>query len=250
MPTLENAVKRKTHKERAQPSSRRKYGLLEKKKDYKLRAEDFHKKQNTLNNLYRKAEQRNPDEFYFAMENSQTKGGVHIGRRSTSNKHTQEQLQLMRTQDMKYLTTKAQIDAKKAERLKESLHFIGAAPRNTHTVFVDSAREAAALKPEEYFDTDPELLGRAFNRPRQSQLESQKVLQGSARPVPRLSKKVKRQQSAAYKELGERLQRMDQLKKAAQEVELKKALAGKGRKRKIVREDGTAVFKWRKERQK
>lgn len=30
--------------------------------------------------LQRKAEARNPDEFYFAMEKSKTKGGVHDGR--------------------------------------------------------------------------------------------------------------------------------------------------------------------------
>lgn len=30
--------------------------------------------------LKRKAEERNPDEFYFAMENAKTKDGVHDGR--------------------------------------------------------------------------------------------------------------------------------------------------------------------------
>ena len=30
--------------------------------------------------LKRKAEERNPDEFYFAMENARTKNGVHDGR--------------------------------------------------------------------------------------------------------------------------------------------------------------------------
>jgi U3 small nucleolar RNA-associated protein 11 len=45
---------------------RRKLGLLEKKKDYVQRARDFHKKEKALLTLQAKAEQRNPDEFYFA----------------------------------------------------------------------------------------------------------------------------------------------------------------------------------------
>ena len=61
-------------------AARRQYGLLEKKKDYKLRADDFHKKEAALRHLRRKAEERNPDEFYFAMQGAQTRGGVHTKR--------------------------------------------------------------------------------------------------------------------------------------------------------------------------
>jgi Utp11 protein len=59
-------------------AARRKLGLLEKKSDYKARAADFQRKRATLASLRRKAEQRNPDEFYFAMEKQRTKGGVHV----------------------------------------------------------------------------------------------------------------------------------------------------------------------------
>lgn len=63
-------------------AARKKFGLLEKKKDYVLRARDFHKKEDTLKRLQVKAAERNPDEFYFAMENARTKDGVHDGRRA------------------------------------------------------------------------------------------------------------------------------------------------------------------------
>ena len=60
-------------------AARRKYGLLEKKKDYLLRANDYHKKEAALQHLRRKAEERNPDEFYFAMQSSRSVGGIHVG---------------------------------------------------------------------------------------------------------------------------------------------------------------------------
>ena len=125
MSSLRNAVKRRTHKERSQPAERRKFGLLEKKKDYILRARDFHKKEEALKVLRKKAANRNPDEFYFAMQKQRTNDGVHIANEDLSNKYTQDELHLMKTQDVKYVAMKASMEAKKVEKLRTTLHMIG-----------------------------------------------------------------------------------------------------------------------------
>ncbi|CEG79062.1 Putative Cytochrome oxidase assembly factor COX11 [Rhizopus microsporus] len=101
MPSLRNAVQRRNHKERGQIVSRAKYGLLEKKKDYLLRAKDFHAKQKRLKALKEKALFRNPDEFYFKMINSQTKNGQHIQKRNEE--LPDEMIQLMKSQDKQYI---------------------------------------------------------------------------------------------------------------------------------------------------
>ena len=62
--------------------------------------------------LQQKAELRNPDEFYFAMEKSRTRQGVHVVPTAEANKYSQEELRLMRTQDIGYLGVKARTEAK------------------------------------------------------------------------------------------------------------------------------------------
>ena len=76
----QNVEPRRVHRERSQPKARAKLGLLEKKKDYKERAQAFHRKKDRLRALQLKAAFRNPDEFNFKMVRTQTKvrgGGSH-----------------------------------------------------------------------------------------------------------------------------------------------------------------------------
>jgi hypothetical protein len=70
-----DSVHRRNHKERAQPAARKRLGLLEKHKDYVLRARDYKSKKNRLRNLQEKIALRNKDEFYWGMVKGKTKVG-------------------------------------------------------------------------------------------------------------------------------------------------------------------------------
>ena len=65
-----------------------------------------------MQQLRRKADERNPDEFYFAMERARTVGGVHVAPSAEANKYSQGELALMKSQDIGYLSLKAQAEAK------------------------------------------------------------------------------------------------------------------------------------------
>lgn len=72
MSSLRNSLHRRNHKERSQLSHRARLGILEKHKDYVLRARDYHSKQDRITRLRQKAADRNKDEFYFGMNRQGT----------------------------------------------------------------------------------------------------------------------------------------------------------------------------------
>ena len=274
---LKDAVKKRTHKERSQPGSRQKFGLLEKKKDYLLRARDFHKKERAIKTLRRKSQDRNPDEFYFAMEKARTKDGVHVALTAEANAYSQDELRLMKTQDVGYLTMKGQTERKKAERLREGLHALknraggppgpsnlpgssgssgpgGRLSATQHTIFVESDDEVAAFDAAQHFDTPAELLERAFNRPRTKQLASGSLVV-SALPegasLQKVASAVQRQAARAYEELRQREERERALVRARDHLEFQKKAMGGGRKVKVSGHGAARKeFRWKAERKR
>ncbi|MBA0750059.1 hypothetical protein Gogos_003921 [Gossypium gossypioides] len=196
MSSLRNAISRRAHKERAQPSSRKKFGLLEKHKDYVVRAKAFHKKEET----------------------------------SQANKYTQEELMLMKTQDIGYILQKLQSERKKIEKLTAVLHSVDNHPSNRHIYYAEDREEAREL---------------------QSQASESRVTP----PSGDIPDHIKRKTAASYRELEARNSRVNQLEKLYMEMSLKKELQKKGRKRKL-REDelvcptSKPVYKWRSERKR
>lgn len=231
MSSLRNAVKRRAHKERSQPSQRQKYGLLEKHKDYVLRARDFHRKEDAIKKLKEKAATRNPDEFYFKMINSKTIDGVHRPQ-TTAQQYNHEELLLMKTQDIGYVLCKAQSEQKKVERLQAALHSLDQPPVNKHKYFAENGEAAKALRP---------LV-----------ISEQPQEHGVGTKLP---KRIRKLRDGAYKELKDRTERAAKLRSMVMVMGMQKELMGKGRKRKldssdIVSPSEAPVYKWHKERKR
>ncbi|KAH0565808.1 hypothetical protein GP486_000800 [Trichoglossum hirsutum] len=167
MSSMRNAIQRRNHRERAQPLERQKWGILEKHKDYSLRARDYNAKQARLKVLREKAAERNPDEFYFGMMSSKTSRGGQIVADRGNKALSLDVVRLLKTQDTGYLRTMAQIEGRKKRRLQETFVMgeVGGNPSSElsgkdnrkegkHLVFVESKEEQKAFDAQEHFRTD------------------------------------------------------------------------------------------------
>ncbi|KAL8629444.1 hypothetical protein Q9189_004835 [Teloschistes chrysophthalmus] len=119
MSSMRNAVQRRNHKERAQPAQREKWGILEKHKDYSLRAKDYNEKKKRLKILRGKAAERNPDEFSYGMLSSKTdRYGRKIQDRGNPTL-SHDAVKLLKTQDAGYLKTLIQQTQRKRQRTEQ-----------------------------------------------------------------------------------------------------------------------------------
>ncbi|KAH7086094.1 U3 snoRNP-associated protein-like protein Utp11 [Paraphoma chrysanthemicola] len=161
MSSMRNAVQRRNHKERAQPAEREKWGLLEKRKDYKLRAADHKHKKTKLKQLTQKARDRNPDEFSFKMMSSSVdKQGKKVADRGNV-ALSQDVVKLLKTQDAGYLRTILQQTRKEREELEQrlileedevrALKHGGNAKQGKHRVYVEDVEQQRAFDPDAWF---------------------------------------------------------------------------------------------------
>merc|ERR1719233_474591 len=137
--------KKPTPRERSQPERRKKFGFLEKHKDYVIRAKRHHKRKDFLNMLKQKAALKNPDEFYFKMVNSKLTNGVHMIERV--DKLTKEKLFKLSKRDTQYLLTLNHMEKCKVERLRAQLAFSHQrASHSQHIVFVSDDKEQESME--------------------------------------------------------------------------------------------------------
>ncbi|KAG8219633.1 u3 small nucleolar RNA-associated protein 11 [Butyriboletus roseoflavus] len=131
--SLRNSLHRRNHKERSQLAHRAKYGILEKHKDYVLRARDYHSRQDHLNRLRQKAANRNKDEFYFAMKTERTVHGVHVKDRGNTS-IPMDMVKLLKTQDEGYIRTIKAVGLKKIDKIKRQITDLANLVSSGHTV--------------------------------------------------------------------------------------------------------------------
>ncbi|KAJ1734893.1 hypothetical protein LPJ61_000824 [Coemansia biformis] len=247
--SLKKFAPRREHKERGQLSSRKHLGHLEKHKDYVVRAKDYREKQRQLKRLRERAAARNPDEFYFNMERSQMKDGVHVEDRRTALSAGVQRL--LDTQNITYVQMNRNINRQKIEKLQSELH-LADTPQGSHlgprhTVFVDSEEDVRRFQPAKHFNTLPEFVKRKHNRPTTETLEKGEL----ARPSSKVLRKAAKTREERLQELKDRLEREEQLERAESEMTLRRSLKEKGAKRKVGKDRlGLAIYKWKAERKK
>jgi hypothetical protein len=167
---MRNAVQRRNHKERAQPTEREKWGLLEKRKDYKLRAADHKQKKQKLKLLSEKARDRNPDEFSFKMISSKVdRQGKKVADRGNA-VLTPDVVKLLKTQDAGYIRTMLQMVRKERQELEQKLVLeegevravkdAGSNRQGKHRVYVDDEEEQRSFDAESWFGRGGNLPGR------------------------------------------------------------------------------------------
>ncbi|RFU26640.1 hypothetical protein B7463_g9696, partial [Scytalidium lignicola] len=156
MSSMRNAVHRPNHRERGQPEERKKWGLLEKHKDYSARAKVYGEKKLKLKQLRAKVLEKNPDEFYFGMMSK--KGPSTMGKNSTGTVNasrgntvlSQDASRLFKTQDMGYIRTMRNKTLKEVAELEKRI--VGVTGDGSKVIFIDSEEEQRRIVDGEDID--------------------------------------------------------------------------------------------------
>ncbi|KAK9390562.1 small-subunit processome [Lipomyces mesembrius] len=266
MSSLKFSVQKKQHRERAQPHARRKWGLLEKHKDYVLRARDYHTKEARIKALREKAQSRNPDEFYHGMVSSKTNArGIKQQDRETSVVLSHEEVKLLKTQDEGYLVTMITQEKAKVSRLQDRLAFI-----KNEFVTSEPNKPSDDLTDFDYSDFESDEDGSGKNKVKKRLERGKKKSNGNGkhlvfadridqalshdeslpRPATELNSEPSKTHGLLIMELSDRKERIQQLENVLHEVQLQRQLMSNGPKKKIVKSDGSVAWRWKPQRKR
>lgn len=256
MGTLKHSLQRRNHRERAQPVERQKWGFLEKAKDYRLRAQDYQSKQRRLKRLREKAEQRNPDEFYFGMLKEKTKDGiVSVDRGNLP--LSEETVRLLKTQDAAYIKTMLHIENKKVKKLEEHVHTstYAVSDRIGKYYFVDEKELENKEKIYQKKKIDP--ANQIQKTSQEKLLAHDHLIEmnldqiNDSRNIQPSSKVTLSVDSNVIRELELRKNRVAKLSMLAKHIDLQRNLQTKGERKKVgISNDGISIYRWKLERKR
>ena len=149
------------------------------------------------------------------------------------------------------------------KRLQENLHFINDSDNHRqHRIFVDSRDMLKDFDVCKHLDTSSEIIGRAYNRPRNNKIDNL-TSDSCTIPAPKVLSDILLKQSKLYKELNSRKKRASKLQSVMSNLALQRNLMGKGSKKKSklsldsdskrsIEQSETSkenvVYKWKRER--
>ena len=253
--SLKRYLKQRDKKERGQLTTRRHLGLLEKKKDYKMRASDFRRKRDHIRELQKKAELRNPDEFHHEMEQKVVDSHGHVVSTQQSNRLT-SQMKKDKEVDTAFLQQKIQIKRREITQSRANLAALDQLDhtQRQHVIYVEDDDEVDNWNAAEHFNTLPQLVSRAHNRLTKEQLESDIILNKSTPGMLHRADQAKLEQ---YTKVREEEKVLRDMQRVHDDTVLKRHLMTGGRVKKLVKKDifGDEIkaktrYKWKSERKR
>lgn len=257
---MRHAIKRRVHKERAQPYERQKLGLLEKKKDYKQRAQDYHRKADTIKKLREKAALKNPDEFYNKMSSTQTRNGVHVLGRT--NEKDADTLKEWKTQDLAWVHLKHTQITQKISKMQASLQGLSGTASAGAKEDSDSEEEETRLggscHKRVVFAASARGLAKEVRAVKRTKVAASAIVEEHLASLDRRTRtKLEKAKEKQYRELGKLMATRAKLDTLKARLQTQKNLLGKGARSKQVTEDkfgdeikDKTVYKWKMERKK
>ena len=237
---IKKYIPRRKYRERSQNERRKKLGFLEKKQDYKIRAEDYHKKEKKYKDLKEAARTRNPDEFYHKMIKAKIIDGEHV---QFPEDKTLEQKIVTNTQFINLVNFKKSQLEKEAEKLKYRLqlnkNIFENGNKSTHTLYYDDE--------DEYFEEkekEKELLNK--KRKRNKTKEKNGEIEENDEELNDHNKVLTPENKQLINTYKQRIKHIKQLEQISQGLQEQKELLKGGKKKKI----GDGVYKYFMERKK
>lgn len=241
---IKKYIPKRKYRERSQNERRKKLGFLEKKQDYKIRAEDYHAKERKYKNLKEAARTRNPDEFYHKMIKAKIIDGEHV---QFPDDKTLEQKIVTNTQFINLVNFKKSQLEKEAEKIKYRLqlnkNIFDGGNKSTHTLYYEDE--------DEYFEEqkkEKELLNKKRKRNKRNEQnndeeEKDEELENDIVNVNKQLTPENKQLINTYKQRKKHIKQLQQISQGLQE---QKELLQPSKKKKI--KDG--LFKHFIERKK